>query len=294
MNAPAERWRELPAPAPITIGGRTFEWGRRTYVMGIINATPDSFSGDGVVDPDAAVRLAEQMVEGGADILDIGAESTRPEFGPVDADEEWSRLQLVLGAVSRAVDVPISVDTSKAEVARRALEYGAHAVNDVTGFLGDPEMARVVAAAGVPAILMHNQRGRTFSGDMMKDVRAGLREAMTAAQAAGMTETQIILDPGFGFGWGPVKNFEMIRRLHELKTLGRPVLLGTSRKSAIGYVIDRPAQERTFGTAATIAVAIERGADIVRVHDVPEMVRVVKVADAIVRGAGAPGEVARA
>lgn len=287
MNASADRWRELPVPEPITIGSRTFEWGARTYVMGIINATPDSFSGDGIVDPDAAVRLAERMVEGGADIIDIGAESTRPEFAPVDVDDEWRRLQLVLGAVSRAVDVPISVDTSKAEVARRALEYGAHAVNDVTGFLGDAQMARVVAAARVPAILMHNQRGRAFGGDVMKEIRAGLREGMTAAQVAGVPETQIILDPGFGFGWGPVKDFEMIRRLHELKTLGRPVLLGTSRKSAIGYVIDRPAQERVYGTAATIAVAIERGVDIVRVHDVPEMARVAQVADAIVRGEAA-------
>lgn len=277
--------REAPVPAPITIGRQTFEWGRRTYVMGIINASPDSFSGDGIPDPQEAARQAEAMVAGGAHLLDIGAESTRPEFAPVDAEDEWKRLHLVLGAVRRAVDVPISVDTSKAEVARRALEYGADAVNDVTGLLGDPGMARVVADAGVPVVVMHNQRGRAFGGDVMKDIRAGLREGMTAAMNAGLPETQIIVDPGYGFGWGPVRDFEMLRRLHELKALGRPILVGTSRKSSIGYVIDRPAQERVYGTAATVAIAIERGADIVRVHDVEEMAQVAKVTDAIVRGA---------
>ena len=280
MARPAD-W---PAPAPITIGGQVFEWGVHTYVMGIINASPDSFSGDGVPDPTAAARQAEAMVEAGAHLLDIGAESTRPEFSPVDAEDEWKRLQPVLGAVSRAVSVPISVDTAKAEVARRALDYGADAVNDVTGLLGDPEMAKVVADAGVPVVIMHNQRGREFGGDVMKDVRAGLREGMTAAMNAGVPEERIIVDPGYGFGWGPVRDFEMLRRLDELKALGRPILVGTSRKSSIGYVIDRPAQERIFGTAATIAIAIERGADIVRVHDVEEMAQVAKVTDAVVRG----------
>jgi len=274
-----------PAPAPITIGQVRFEWGTRTYVMGIINATPDSFSGDGVVDPRVAVQLAEQMVQGGADIIDIGAESTRPEFAPIDADDEWSRLHLILGPVRRAVDVPVSVDTSKAEVARRAFEYGADALNDVTGLLGDPDMPRVLAAAGVPAVIMHNQRGREFGGDVMKDVRAGLRESITAAQVAGVPEDRLIVDPGYGFGWGPVRDFEMIRRLEELRPLGRPILLGTSRKSSIGYIIDRPAQERIYGTAATVALGIAHGADLVRVHDVVEMVQVSKVADAIVRGA---------
>ncbi|MDA0270968.1 MAG: dihydropteroate synthase, partial [Chloroflexi bacterium] len=268
-----------------TVGDKTFEWGRKTYVMGVINATPDSFSGDGVVDPAAAARLAEAMVEAGADLLDIGAESTRPDFGPVDADTEWSRLMLVLGAVSRAVRVPISVDTSKAEVARRALEYGASAVNDVTGLLGDPAMASVIARAGVPAIVMHNQRDRTFGGDVIADVRAGLERSIEAATAAGIARDRLIIDPGFGFGWGPVQSFEMLRRLGELHDLGRPLLIGASRKSAIGYVIDRPAQERQWGTAATVALAIQQGADIVRVHDVEEMVQVARIADAIVRQA---------
>src|SRR5690606_19980031 len=145
-------------------------------------------------------------------------------------------------------------------------------------------MAKVVADAGVPVIVMHNQRGRTFGGDVMKDVRAGLREGMTAALNAGVEESRIIVDPGYGFGWGPIKDFEMLRRLDELKALGRPILIGTSRKSSIGYVIDRPAQERVYGAAATVALAIERGADIVRVHDVEAMVQVAKVTDAVVRG----------
>ena len=272
-----------PVPAPIQVGSTTFEWGARTYVIGILNASPDSFSGDGLVDPDEALRRAEAMVAAGADWLDIGAESTRPDFQSVDADQEWKRLQLVLGPVRRAFDLPISVDTSKAEVARRAIEYGADAVYDVTGCLGDPEMPRAIAALGVPVIAMHNQRGRAFGGDVMKDVRAGLRECMTALMTAGVPEERIIVDPGYGFGWGPVRDFEMLRRLEELKRLGRPVLIGTSRKSSIGYVIDRPAQERVHGTAATVAVSIANGADIVRVHDVEEMVCVAKVTDAVVR-----------
>lgn len=272
-----------PVPAPIQVGSTTFEWGARTYVMGILNASPDSFSGDGLVDPDEALRRAEAMVAAGADWLDIGAESTRPDFQSVNADQEWKRLQLVLGPVRRAFDLPISVDTSKAEVARRAVEYGADAVNDVTGCLGDPEMPRAIAALGVPVIAMHNQRGRAFGGDVMKDIRAGLRECMTALMTAGVPEERIIVDPGYGFGWGPVRDFEMLRRLEELKRLGRPVLIGTSRKSSIGYVVDRPAQERVHGTAATVAISIANGADIVRVHDVEEMVRVAKVTDAVVR-----------
>ncbi|MDA0815100.1 MAG: dihydropteroate synthase [Chloroflexi bacterium] len=273
----------LPRPAPIQIGRMTCSWGERTYVMGIINVTPDSFSGDGVVDPEAALRQAERMVAVGADILDIGAESTRPEFGPVDAETEWGRLQLVLGPIRRALDVPISVDTSKAEVARRAIEYGADAVNDVSGCLGDPAMPRVIADAGVPVIVMHNQRGREFSGDVVADIRSGWRTSLAALAAVGVPEDRVIVDPGYGFGWGPVRDFEMIRRLGELRDLARPILIGTSRKSSIGYVIDRPAQERIHGTAATIALAIANEADIVRVHDVEEMVRVAMVADAVVR-----------
>ncbi len=272
-------------PAPLEIGGVRFEWGARTFIMGIINATPDSFSGDGVVDPAAAARRALAMVEAGADIIDIGAESTRPDFPAVDADAEWARLELVLGAVRRAVPgTPISVDTSKAEVAARAVAAGADAINDVRGLLGDPAMAAAVAEAGVPAILMHNQRDRTFGGDVIADVRAGLAASVAAAVAAGLRRESLILDPGFGFGWGPVQSLAMLRRLGELRDLGLPLLIGTSRKSAIGYVIDRPPQERLWGTAATVALAIQQGVDIVRVHDVEEMTQVARVADAVVRG----------
>ena len=272
-----------PVPEPITIGSTTFAWGERTYVMGILNASPDSFSGDGVVDPDEALRRAEEMVAAGADILDIGAESTRPDFASVTAEEEWDRLRLVLGPIRRALSVPISVDTTKAEVARRAVEYGADAINDVTGCLSDAGMPQAIADLGVPVIAMHNQRGREFGGDVMKDIRAGLREAMTALMTAGVPEERIIVDPGYGFGWGPVRDFEMLDRLEELKRLGRPVLIGTSRKSSIGYVIDRPAQERVHGTAATLAVAIANGAGLVRVHDVEAIARVARVTDAVVR-----------
>ena len=279
----------IDAPAPLEIGGARFEWGSRTFVMGIINATPDSFSGDGIVDPAAAARRALAMVEAGADIIDIGAESTRPDFPPVDADEEWRRLEPVLGAVRRALatggrGTPVTVDTTKAAVAERALAAGADAVNDVRGLLGDPAMAAVVARAGVPAIVMHNQRGRAFGGDVIADVRAGLRASIAAAVAAGVRREALILDPGFGFGWGPVQSFELLRRLGELHDLGRPLLIGTSRKSAIGYVIDRPPQQRLWGTAATVALAIEQGVDIVRVHDVEEMTQAARVADAVVRG----------
>ncbi|MGE3858030.1 MAG: dihydropteroate synthase [Dehalococcoidia bacterium] len=272
-------------PAPMQIGKTRFAWGARTFVMGVINATPDSFSGDGIVDPTGAANLARAMVEAGADIIDVGAESTRPEFAPVDADEEWERLSLVLGAVRRAVrGTPITVDTTKASVAQRAINAGADAVNDVAGLQGDPEMAAVVAKAGVPVVIMHNQRGREFGGDVIEDIRNGLRRGMALAADAGVPRERIILDPGFGFGWGPVQNYNMLRRLGELRDLGRPLLIGTSRKSAIGYVVDRPAAQRQWGTAATIALAVQQGVDIVRVHDVEEMVQVARVADAVVRG----------
>ncbi len=272
-------------PAPTQIGKTRFVWGSRTFVMGVINATPDSFSGDGIVDPAAAANLARAMVEAGADIIDIGAESTRPEFAPIDADDEWDRLSLVLGAVRRAIrNTPISVDTTKASVAARAIAAGADAVNDVSGLQGDPEMATTVAKAGVPVVIMHNQRGREFGGDVIEDVRNGLRRGIALAEAAGVKREQIIVDPGFGFGWGPVQNYNLLRRLGELRDLGRPLLIGTSRKSAIGYVVDRPANQRAYGTAATVALGIQQGADIVRVHDVEEMVQVVRVSDAVVRG----------
>lgn len=273
-----------PPPPPLRIGQSDFVWGRRTYVMGVINASPDSFSGDGTVDPTAAAWRAREMVEAGADLIDIGAESTRPGAEAVSAESEWRRLGPALLAVRRVVDVPITVDTSKAEIARQAFAAGADALNDVLGLRGDPELAAVLAASGKPAVLMHNQRGREFGGDVIRDVCAGLTASIALAEQAGVPPERIVVDPGFGFGWGPVQNLELVRRLGELRTLGRPILIGTSRKSTIGYVLDQPEHERKWGTAATIALAIAAGADIVRVHDVREMREVARMSDAIVRG----------
>jgi dihydropteroate synthase len=273
-----------PLPAPIEIGDRTFVWGERTFVMGVVNATPDSFSGDGVLDPQAAAAQALAMVEAGADLIDVGAESTRPDHDPLSAHDEWERLAPVLAAVRRRIDSPITVDTSKAIVAEQAFEAGVDALNDVRGLRGDQYMAGILARYGKPAILMHNQRGREFGGDVIADIRAGLERSCELAEEAHIPRERLIVDPGFGFGWGPVQNLEMLRRLGELRALGRPLLLGTSRKSTIGYILDRPPQDRVWGTAATVALAIEQGVDIVRVHDVEEMVQVARISDAITRG----------
>jgi dihydropteroate synthase len=253
--------------------------------MGIVNVTPDSFSGDGLaLDVEAAVRQAVQMREDGADIIDVGGESTRPGAGELPADEEMRRVLPVIERLAKDLDIPISVDTYKAQVARAALEAGAHMVNDVHGFRREPEMAKVAAEFGVPAVAMHNQRGRDFH-DTIGDIVTGLLESLRIAREHGLTEDRVIVDPGFGFGWTVEQNLEMLRRLPELRVLGRPILVGTSRKSAVGAVLgDLPVGERLEGTAATVAVAIAGGADIVRVHDVREMARVAKVADAIVRG----------
>ena len=272
------------APAPIEIGGRRFAWGRRSYVMGIVNATPDSFSGDGVLDPAAAAAQAARMVEQGADLVDVGAESTRPDHVPIDAGAEWGRLAPVLTAVRAAVAVPITVDTSKAAVAERAFDAGADALNDVSGLHADAGMAPLLARLGLPAVLMHNQRGRSFGGDVIGDVRAGLEACIALAADAGVDRARLVVDPGFGFGWTPERSLELLRRLGELRALGRPLLIGSSRKSAIGWVTGRPEGERRWGAAATIALAVQAGADIVRVHDVREMAEVARVADAVVRG----------
>lgn len=271
-------------PASIRIGNTEFVWGRRTFIVGVINATPDSFSGDGVVDPTACAWRARDMVEAGADLIDIGAESTRPGADPVSAESEWRRLGPALMAVRRVIDVPISVDTSKPEIARQAFDAGADALNDVLGLRGDPELLAVLAASGKPAFMMHNQRGRVFGGDVSDDVRHGLEAGIALAELAGVPRDRLVVDPGFGFGWGPAQNLELLRRLAELRVLGRPILIGTSRKSTIGYVLDRREHERQWGTAATVALAIAAGADIVRVHDVDAMRQVARMSDAIVRG----------
>jgi dihydropteroate synthase len=267
------------------MGSRDFRWGERTYVMGIVNATPDSFSGDGLGDNvDAAVRQAIEMREDGADIIDIGGESTRPGSAEVAAEEEMRRVVPLIQRLADELDIPISIDTYKAEVAKAALEAGAQLVNDVHGFLREPEIARVATEAGIPAIAMYNHRGHEFY-DTIGNVVAGLLESLRIAREQGLPEERIIVDPGFNFGWTDEQALEMLRRLSELRVLRRPILVGTSRKSTIGKVLgDLPVEERLEGTAATVAIAIANGADLVRVHDVKEMARVARMADAVVRG----------
>ena len=272
---------EIPT---LNVAGREpLVWGRRTYVMGIVNLTLDSFSGDGVAgDVDAAVALARRMEADGADIIDVGAESTRPGSAPIAAEAEAARLLPALEAICGAVSIPVSVDTYKSSVARRAMAAGAAMVNDVWGLLADGAMAPTIAAAGAPTILMHNQREARYD-DLVPDVIAGLRRIAGIARAAGILERNIILDPGIGFGKTADHNLELLRRLPELRALGYPLLLGVSRKSTIGRVLNLPAEERLEGTAAAVAMSIAGGADIVRVHDVKEMVRVARMTDAIVR-----------
>lgn len=283
----------MTAPPPLTVGKRELVWGSRTFLMGVINVTPDSFSGDGLgTDADAAVALGLRLESEGADIIDVGGESTRPDATEVSAEEELQRVLPVIERLAREATAPISIDTSKAVVAAAALEAGAVMVNDVWGLRHDPAMAAVVARFGVPAIVMHNQRGRPFC-DVMGDIEAGLETSMALAEAAGAPRERLILDPGFGFGWSVSHNLEILRRLPELRSLGRPLLVGTSRKSTIGAVLGLPAGERLFGTAASVAIAIANGADIVRVHDVKEMLQVCRIADAVVRGWSPPEEAAQ-
>ena len=275
---------ETAQPQPMTIGGRKFIWGRRTYIMGVVNVTPDSFSGDGLAyDMAAAVNQAVRMCRDGADMIDVGGESTRPGFQPVPADEEIRRTVSVIERLVCELDVPVSIDTYKAEVARAALDAGACLVNDVHGFRREPEVAAVAAEFDVPAVAMHNQRGRDFH-DVIGDITAGLVESLRIARERGLPDERVIVDPGFNFGWTEEQALEMLRRLGELRTLGRPLLVGTSRKSTIGVVLGLPVEDRLEGTAATVALAIANGADIVRVHDVKEMSRVARMADAVVRG----------
>ena len=298
----AARQRLARRPPPTRIGPLTCEWGTRTYVMGILNVTPDSFSGDGLLrEADwlkAVVEQARQFVAAGADILDVGGESTRPGAQPVPLEEELRRVVPAVRAIAGELEVAISVDTYKAEVARQAIEAGAHLVNDVWGLRMDPDMARVVAESGVPVIIMHNRSrpknavqeqrlGGRYVGvqyeHLMRDVVQELAAQVELARQHGVPDAHIIVDPGIGFGKTVEQNLELLCRLDELHVLGYPVLVGPSRKSFIGYTLDLPPGERLEGTAAAVALSVERGADIVRVHDVREMVRVTRMADAIVR-----------
>ena len=270
-------------PETMVCRDRAFRWGERTYVMGIINLTPDSFSGDGVAArPKAALKLALDLEALGADIIDIGAESTRPRHTPVSDDEELSRLIPSLEAIASDVRVPISVDTYKSGVAEAALEAGASMINDIWGLKADPQIAQLAARYRVPVALVHNQATAEYR-DPVPDVIAGLWSSAETALQAGVPPENIIVDPGIGFGKTADQNLEILRRLPEFKALGFPLLVGASRKSTIGLVLDLPVEQRVEGTAATVALAIAGGADIVRVHDVGEMVRVARMSDAIVR-----------
>ena len=264
--------------------GEPLTWGSRTYVMGIINISPDSFSGDGLgADLPAVVEQALRFEEDGADFLDLGAESTRPGSTPVSPDEELKLLIPALEALAPRVRVPISVDTYKAPVARQAIVSGATIINDIWGGKADPKLAEVAARSGAPLILMHNQKTRQYSR-LLPEIFDSLNQSVELARQAGVPVESIILDPGIGFGKTPDHNLEILRRLPEFKALGYPILIGTSRKSTIGLVLDLPVEERLEGTAATVALSIAGCADIVRVHDVKEMARVCRMSDAVIRG----------
>jgi len=295
----------------LTIGKHTFNWGSRTYVMGILNITPDSFSGDGLLSPSpagrgvrgegigAALQQAKEFLVNGANILDVGGESTRPGAQPVSAAEEMERvIPVIEGIVKELPKALISIDTYKAQVAEEAFKAGAHILNDVWGLRADPDLAPIAAKYNAPVILMHNrsnpasvevraQLGNAYIGsqyqNLIEDVKRELLFSVELARKGGIEESHIILDPGIGFGKTREHNLELINRLDEIRVLGYPVLLGPSRKSFIGFTLDLPADQRVEGTAATIAIGIARGADIVRVHDVKEMARVAKMTDAIVR-----------
>jgi dihydropteroate synthase len=294
----------------LTIGKHTFNWGSRTYVMGILNVTPDSFSGDGLLHPlpagegwgegeSPALQQAKEFLANGADILDVGGESTRPGSQPVNTEEEMERVIPVIEEIVKEFpEALISIDTYKAQVAQEAFKAGAHILNDVWGLRADQELASIAAQYKTPVILMHNrsnpasvevqaQLGNAYIGsqyqNLIEDVKRELLFSVELARKAGIEDSRIILDPGIGFGKTREHNLELINQLDEIRALGYPVLLGPSRKSFIGFTLDLPPDQRVEGTAATIAIGIARGADIVRVHDVKEMARVAKMTDAIVR-----------
>jgi dihydropteroate synthase len=289
----------------LTVNHHTLTWGARTYIMGILNVTPDSFSGDGMlaesggeIDLDSILGKARQFVAAGAEILDVGGESTRPGSQPVDAAEEMRRVLPVIRRLAGELDVLLSVDTYRAAVAQEALQAGAHLVNDVWGLKADPALAEVVARHNAPVILMHNRSswvnaevrqrlGGRYVGvpydNLLEDIRSELMDSVRIAHQAGIPDEHILLDPGIGFGKTVEQNLELLDRLGEIRALGYPVLCGPSRKSFIGYTLDLPPDQRLEGTAAAVAISIARGADLVRVHDVEVMARVARMTDAIVR-----------
>lgn len=293
LSSPSE---QMAPHAPTAWGSHALAWGSRTYIMGILNITPDSFSRDGMLlegmERDAVVRTvvakAQHMVEEGADLLDIGGESTRPSTAsepPLSAEVEIERVVPVIEALAATLpsSVILSIDTYKARTAAAALDAGASIVNDVWGLRADPEMAALVAERRVPVVVMSNLRGQPRR-EPVSDVVRQLAGSIEIALNAGIPWEHIIVDPGFGFGLAGEENLRVLSRLGELRSLGRPMLVGTSRKAHIGLVLGTPVEDRVEGTAATVALSIAQGADIVRVHDVKQMARVARMADAVVRG----------
>ncbi len=291
----------LDHPAPLTLRGHEFHFGRRTYLMGIINVTPDSFSGDGLLAAagesiSLAVERAEAMVAAGADFIDVGGESTRPGSEAVSAPDESARiLGVVAGIRARLPDIPISIDTTKQDVAAAALDTGADMINDVAAITAQVKLAPLAAQRGVPYILMHSRRRAEYA-DLVPEVIDDLGSAIAAAQAAGCHPASLLVDPGIGFGKTAEQNLLLLRELGALHPLGKPILLGASRKSTIGRVLDLPVEDRLEGTLATTALGIAAGVDIVRVHDIAANARVARMSDAIIRGGwqdtGAPSPVA--
>ncbi|HEY2917283.1 MAG TPA: dihydropteroate synthase [Candidatus Limnocylindrales bacterium] len=289
FGLPADAASGLPRGLGQTrIGQRVFQWGRMTHVMGIVNVTPDSFSGDGLLADggsatEAAVALATAMASDGADLIDVGGESSRPGHAVVGQDDEVARVVPAIEAIRAALpDLPISIDTTKPGVAEAALAAGANLVNDVWGVADDDRLARVAAAHRVPMIVMHNRSEARYRM-LLAEVIADLERALERALAAGCRWEDLLVDPGFGFGKTPEHNLELLRELPALHVLGRPILLGTSRKSTLGKVLDLPADQRLEATLATTALAAAAGVDIVRVHDVQANVRVARMTDAVVR-----------
>jgi dihydropteroate synthase len=260
-----------------------FRWGTRTYIMGIINLSPDSFSGDGLSSAKNALARAQKMIEEGADIIDVGGESTRPQASPVSIEEELARVLPFIREAAQALPVPISVDTYRYEVARQALDAGANIINDISGLREGPGLVKLAAERDVPIVLTSNERGQAVT-NIMQSITGNLSKLISTAGEAGVAWSNIIIDPGIGFGKTPEQNLEIMQRLDELKALKRPILLGTSRKSFIGKVLGTEADDRLEGTAATVAIGIVKGADIVRVHDVRHMGIICRMSDAIVRG----------
>lgn len=265
--------------------GKELELGKKTIVMGILNVTPDSFSDGGEFNTiKSAKEQCQKMMSDGADIIDIGGESTRPGSKVVTESEEINRVIPVLKHLKKDFDVFISIDTSKANVAKLALENGANMINDVWGLQKEPEIAKYIAKYDVPVVIMHNKENNKYDQDIIESMEAFFEKSVEIAYSAGIKKENIILDPGIGFGKDPEQNIEVMSRLDEIKAMGFPLLLGTSRKSMIGYILDLPSDQRLEGTIATNVIGVMNGYDIIRVHDVKEHVRAMKVTDRIVRG----------